>query len=103
MNKITVQEAADLFGLRKDTIRRKLRSGSLKGEKVIRNNVRIWLVHVDDALQPKQPALQETPQEMFLQSQIDDLREDRDRWREIAQTLVKIALSSAGPVSGPGS
>lgn len=89
MAKVTIREAAVLLGLSVDTIRRKLRAGKLKGEKVVRKNVKIWLVDVDDALLPKQPARQEPTQEGLLTFQFDHLRKDRDRWRDLALCLVK--------------
>ena len=99
IERVSIREAAQRLGVSQDTIRRKIRAGTLPAAKVATPQGFVWLVElagdaqsvIDDA--PQQDAAQAAAIELALLQErlasadrmLDELRSDRDAWRERAQ------------------
>ena len=106
---VKIREAAEIMGVSMDTIRRRLKSGDLDGEKVFEGGVEVWLVTLPDRYaqhQDPHPGLDQVTR--LLAVQLEEVQRDRDYWRQMAMVLATrgqpdppIALGS-GPSDRPG-
>lgn len=89
MAKVKIREAADILGVSMDTVRRRLKSGSLEGEKVFEGGVEIWLVSLPDRRTdtPPDPHQDQDRMVRVLLAQLEETRVDRDRWHAMAMAL----------------
>jgi excisionase family DNA binding protein len=102
--RLSIDEAARVLGVSRPTIRRRLRSGGLKGSQVTTPHGRKWLVDVPTPLAaaaeepvtpqggsagPPPPPAREVE---LLQAHVDDLRRQlEDRTREVGQLHTLLA------------
>jgi hypothetical protein len=87
---VSIQEAAERLGVSADTVRRRVKRGELQGEREKTPQGFVWRVELPAAETPPEApgALQTTPGEAIelelLRERIDELKEERDAWREQA-------------------
>lgn len=79
--KVKLREAAEILGVSVDTVRRRVKSGDLPGEKVFEGGVELWMVELPDTVERAQGA------DEWLHRYVEELERDRDYWREIAMRL----------------
>src|SRR5215216_2960967 len=86
----TLAEAAELLGISKGAVRQRVRRGSLRSEKGEDGRVYVYVdPSVDDVHRRERDELVEA-----LRDQVEDLRRERDEWREQARMTDRL-LSAA--------
>jgi len=89
---VTIREAADVLGVSADTVRRRLKTGALVGEKRPTDAGMAWFVQLPADTEPQHlrrvdqnelKALQDRV--AYLEERNRDLVEDRDAWKGQAQ------------------
>jgi hypothetical protein len=110
---VTIREAAAALGVSADTVRRRLKTGALVGEKRPTDAGLAWFVQLPADLEPQQPRRVDQDQLKTLQDRVAyleernrDLLEDRDAWKRQAQTAsdanreMRILLQQAQQLAG---
>jgi hypothetical protein len=90
VQRTTLAEAAELLGISKGAVRQRVRRGSLRSEKGEDGRVYVYVdPSVDDVHRHERDELVEA-----LRDQVEDLRRERDEWREQARMTNRL-LSAA--------
>ena len=82
---VSVREAADILGVSQDTVKRKLKAGTLPGRKETGEKGERWLVELPDDATATLRQDQDSALGAALQQVIDVLSRERDElWQEVA-------------------
>lgn len=89
--RLSIRDAAERLGVSPDTIRRRMKKGELVGEKEPTPQGYEWrIILPTEESEPQQDEAPEPPQSVaiemeLLRERIDELKEERDAWKEQAQ------------------
>jgi hypothetical protein len=83
---VPIKDAARRLAVSEDTIRRRIRKGTLNADLVSRGQVQIWMVEVpvDQSMGASDAVQLLGERAAGLERAVEDLRRERDAWREQA-------------------